>query len=169
MGIFIFIQGFIMAGYSIYRIVDSTYNTYEPDLLRLFGQSDVYHEALYPGGPMTSLEELKKQDAAIFVLECESEIVGCAALIFNRYRYAEIKRVYIDPEFRGKKLSTALLSHLIRDAVVCGMDALYLEFGHKQPEAAALYKKFGFTECLAFGPWVGNESPYSIFLKLGIG
>ncbi|GHH80136.1 N-acetyltransferase [Streptomyces sulfonofaciens] len=64
---------------------------------------------------------------------------------------AEIKRMYVVPEARGRGLSRLVLAALEADARAAGRVRMVLETGIKQPEAIGLYVSSGYEECVKFG------------------
>ncbi|MGH4024919.1 MAG: GNAT family N-acetyltransferase [Pseudonocardiaceae bacterium] len=64
---------------------------------------------------------------------------------------AELKRMYVVPELRGRGLSRVLLAELERRAVAVGLRRLVLETGVRQPEAIGLYVSSGYAEIPRFG------------------
>ena len=81
--------------------------------------------------------------------------------------YAEIKRMYVRPGFRGQGLGQAMLDHLARYAAAHGVTVLRLETGIHQREAIALYERAGFRRIPPFGPY--GEDPLSRFFEKRIG
>ena len=64
---------------------------------------------------------------------------------------AEIKRMYVVPEARGRGISRALLAALEAEAVALGYRRVRLETGIRQPEAVRLYKSAGYHRIAGFG------------------
>jgi GNAT superfamily N-acetyltransferase len=64
---------------------------------------------------------------------------------------AEIKRMYVTPQARGRGLARALLAELERTATAAGRLRMVLETGRRQPEAIALYTSSGYTKIAKFG------------------
>ncbi|WP_345700415.1 GNAT family N-acetyltransferase [Kitasatospora terrestris] len=64
---------------------------------------------------------------------------------------AELKRMFVVPQARGKGLARAVLRHLEERAVAAGRTRLVLETGNKQPEAIALYLSEGYADIRKFG------------------
>ncbi|MFD8963110.1 GNAT family N-acetyltransferase, partial [Streptomyces anulatus] len=60
---------------------------------------------------------------------------------------AEIKRMFVIPEGRGKGLARRMLAALEEDARAAGRLRMVLETGDQQPEAIALYESSGYTVC----------------------
>jgi GNAT superfamily N-acetyltransferase len=64
---------------------------------------------------------------------------------------AEIKRMYVAPEFRGRGFSRVVLAHLESLARELGATRVLLETGQKQPEAMRLYETSGYDVVPGFG------------------
>jgi GNAT superfamily N-acetyltransferase len=64
---------------------------------------------------------------------------------------AEIKRMYVVPDARGRGLARAMLAHLERTAGEQGAEVMILETGLAQPEAIALYESSGYAPIPGFG------------------
>jgi ribosomal protein S18 acetylase RimI-like enzyme len=72
---------------------------------------------------------------------------------------AEIKRMYIVPEARGKGLARQMLAKLENTAALAGRKRMVLETGTRQPEAIGLYTSSGYTEMAKFGSY--RDDPLS--------
>ena len=70
---------------------------------------------------------------------------------------AEIKRMYVVPELRGRGLARTVLAELERTAAAAGHDVLVLETGLRQPEAIALYASSGYAPIPDFGHYCGDD------------
>jgi GNAT superfamily N-acetyltransferase len=75
---------------------------------------------------------------------------------------AELKRMYVRPEARGRGLARAVLAELERRALAAGQRRMILETGTRQPEAIALYRSAGYLDIPGFGFYKG--SPLSVCL-----
>ncbi len=64
---------------------------------------------------------------------------------------AELKRMYVVPEARGRGLARRILAALEADARAAGRTRMVLETGIKQPEAITLYTSTGYEPCEKFG------------------
>ncbi|GHB41563.1 N-acetyltransferase [Streptomyces xanthochromogenes] len=64
---------------------------------------------------------------------------------------AELKRMYVVPEARGRGLARRILAALEADARAAGRTRMVLETGTKQPEAITLYTSTGYEPCEKFG------------------
>jgi GNAT superfamily N-acetyltransferase len=74
-------------------------------------------------------------------------------------RTAEIKRMYVAPESRGRGLARLMLAHLEDTARASGADVMILETGLAQPEAIVLYESAGYTPIPGFGYY--KDAPLS--------
>jgi GNAT superfamily N-acetyltransferase len=70
---------------------------------------------------------------------------------------AEIKRMFVVPEARGRGLARALLAELEATAAATGRTRMVLETGLKQPEAIALYESSGYLPMPKFGVYRYDE------------
>ncbi|MFI9273017.1 GNAT family N-acetyltransferase [Kitasatospora sp. NPDC052896] len=80
---------------------------------------------------------------------------------------AELKRMFVVPEARGRGLARAVLRDLESSAAAAGRRRVVLETGTEQPEAVALYASEGYRPITKFG--VYRESPQSICLGKELG
>ncbi|MPY62650.1 GNAT family N-acetyltransferase [Streptomyces spongiae] len=70
---------------------------------------------------------------------------------------AELKRMYVVEEVRGRGLARRILAALEDDARAAGRVRMVLETGAKQPEAVALYTSSGYEPCAKFGYYRFHE------------
>jgi putative acetyltransferase len=105
-------------------------------------------------------EELGPGRGAFLVAYAEGEAVGCGAVRLNGPGVAEIKRMYVRPEWRGRGVAGAVLSQLEQHARTLGVTRLVLETGERQPESLAVYRRAGFVEIPRFGEYL--DSPLSV-------
>lgn len=88
--------------------------------------------------------------------------VGCAGWRTPPYSLlrpgdAEVKRMYVAPEARGRGLARRMLATLERDAAAAGKTRMVLETGVAQPEAITLYLSAGYAPIPSFG--LHRDSP----------
>ncbi|MBD2817945.1 GNAT family N-acetyltransferase [Streptomyces parvulus] len=70
---------------------------------------------------------------------------------------AELKRMFVIEQMRGRGLARRILAALEEDARAAGRTRMVLETGTKQPEAVALYTSSGYTPCEKFGYYRFHE------------
>jgi GNAT superfamily N-acetyltransferase len=96
----------------------------------------------------------------------DGTVLGCGALRRLDDDAAELKRMYVVPEARGRGVSKALLAGLEDAARRRGWTTLRLETGPRQPEAVGLYERAGYRPIAAFGAYVGAaDAEESLFFE----
>jgi GNAT superfamily N-acetyltransferase len=135
----------------------------------LIGELDEYLHPLYPSESRHgfSVEKLMLEEVSFFVMRYNEELAGCGGLKVFPAEYAEIKRMYVRPQFRGKGFAKMLLEHLSAFAREQGITRLRLETGIYQLEAIGLYERFGFQRIGPFGEY--RMDPLSLYYEKSIG
>jgi len=82
---------------------------------------------------------------AIWVADADGAIVGCVALRPLPNGTGEVKRMYVERDWRGVGIGRALLVTLIEAARALGYRCLRLGTLIEMVEAQALYRSLGFT------------------------
>jgi putative acetyltransferase len=136
-----------------------------PEVYKLIEQLDHYLTHLYraESNHLLSLESLQQPNVTFITISIDNVIVACGALVKQDEDYAEIKRMFVLPEFRGLKIGRRLLDELESCARASGLKLIRLETGISQPEALGLYEKAGYQYCDPFGNYI--EDPLSIFME----
>ncbi len=100
------------------------------------------------------LESLEQQygkpDGAILLLEENGKAFGCAAVRKFEKDIGELKRMYIQPAFRGKKMGRPLLQRSIQLARELGYKKLRLDTLPTMQAAIKLYEETGFQPIAAY-------------------
>ncbi len=94
------------------------------------------------------------------------EAVGCGAFKEYEPKVAEIKRMYVPPEKRGRGIAGQVLADLETWAKELNFTECVLETGKKQPEAIRLYRKSGYETIPNYGQYAGVEN--SVCMKKAI-
>lgn len=104
-------------------------------------------------------------DGRLYLVYCDGKLAGCIGLRKIDNENCEMKRLYIRPEFRGKKLGNVLIEKIIEDAREIGYSYMLLDTLPFLQSAIHLYKKYGFHEIESY-----NNSPMdtSIYMKLNL-
>jgi putative acetyltransferase len=138
-----------------------------PDARRLVAALDAGLAELYPPeqrfGPNLKAQHLEGGRGTFLVARDNGRAVGCGAIRMNDGRSAEVKRMYVDPDQRGKGVGRAVLARLEAAAHELGARRLVLETGIYSPEALALYQRAGFTKIDCWGEYA--TSPTSVCLE----
>ena len=85
-------------------------------------------------------------------------VLGCGAFRSYDAKTVEIKRMYTEPEARGKGIATLILKDLEQWAVELNYTTAILETGHKQFEAIALYQQQGYTITPNYGHYANIDN-----------
>lgn len=137
------------------------------DAKRLIAALDAGLAELYPPeqrfGPNLKAEHLGDGRGTFLLARDGDRAVGCGAVRLIDARTAEVKRMYVEPDHRGKGVGRAVLASLDAAARQLGAQRLVLETGIYSTEALALYRGAGFTQIECWGEYAA--SPTSICLQ----
>jgi putative acetyltransferase len=97
------------------------------------------------------------------VVRAGDEAIGCGALLRDARGWGEIKRMYLQPDRRGRGIGGRVLAELETIARSAALPLLRLETGIHNTEALALYRRAGFAERAAFGDYAAD--PLSVFME----
>ncbi|GAB7047829.1 GNAT family N-acetyltransferase [Catenuloplanes indicus] len=86
--------------------------------------------------------------------------VACGAVVTLDPDTAEIKRMYVRPEFRGQGFSRAILAELEELAARAGYRVVRLETGGYLPVAMSLYRSAGYEPIGPYGDYLAG--PHSV-------
>jgi len=143
----------------------------QPEVVALLAALDRYLGGLYApeANHILSVEELLAPEISFFVAREGGEAVGTAACrrmagepATGGQPYGEIKRMYVDPSRRGRRLGAQLLDAVEARLRHDGYRWALLETGRDQVEAVKRYGSAGYTPCAAFGGYPDNG--LSLFL-----
>jgi ribosomal protein S18 acetylase RimI-like enzyme len=104
--------------------------------------------------------------SGIWLATEDAEVVGCIALrrLPGFERSGEVKRLYVRPAMRGRKIADGLLRALEEYAFEFGYRALYLDTKDDLVAAIRFYRQHGYEGCERY-----NENPQAtIFMKKGL-
>ncbi len=105
---------------------------------------------------MLDLEKFYPPDGRLLLADYENQVIGLACMRRIRDDIAEIKRMYVRPEFRGKGIGKALLKRLLAEAGNIGYPKVRLDSARFMKEAQSLYRSMGFQE---IDPYPESEIP----------
>lgn len=155
----------------------------QPEVERLLDGSTAYAQSLYPpeSNFLLDIATLERPEVAFYVARLgeAGPAVGIAALVVDAAAAAagdaagapdaagaaapargELKRMFVDPEARGRGVAGALLARIEADAAARGIREIVLETGDLHHAAQALYTRHGYREIPQFGQYVGE--PHSV-------
>lgn len=136
-----------------------------PEVITLLEDGDAYGASLYPAesNHFLPLDALRADNVHFVVARDEhNSALGTGAIALAQ-GWAELKRMWVVPEARGKGLSKAILGDLEARARGAGFALLRLETGIANHEALALYERCGFIRRGPFGDY--REDPLSVFME----
>ena len=110
-----------------------------------------------------SVERLLVEAVAFFLIREDGVPAGCGGVKLVGTEYAEVKRMYVRPQFRGLGLARLMLDHLTNYAQRHSVRVLRLETGIHQRDAIRLYEGMGFQQIPPFGEY--KEDPLSRFYE----
>ena len=125
--------------------------------------SDEYAFSLYPAEScyLLDVSELERPGVSVFVgRDTDGAALGIAALVEKGDGSAELKRMFVHEDARGRGLASALLTAVEEAAAASGVATMRLETGPLQHAAIALYERRGYARIPNFGDYVGD--PYSV-------
>ncbi|MBL8287361.1 MAG: GNAT family N-acetyltransferase [Rubrivivax sp.] len=148
----------------------------QPEVMALLRSLDDYLGALYPpeanhimdvaslGAPEVRFLVAREADAQAGPGDAGAgRAVGTAAVRLmpgeeatGGERYGEVKRMYVAPAQRGRRLGAALVAELEATLLDEGVGLALLETGRDQTEAVRLYERCGYRERGPFGGYPDN-------------
>ncbi|HEX2013295.1 MAG TPA: GNAT family N-acetyltransferase [Roseateles sp.] len=142
----------------------------QPEVRALIEALDAFQRALYPAASNHLLDPdaLLRPDIRFLVVRDASRrvVLGCGAIRL-REDCAELKRMMVRPEARGRGLGQALVGALEVEAVMAGRPLLRLETGVRQRPAIRLYERTGFRRCGPFADY--RPDPFSVYMEKLLG
>ncbi|HZF25048.1 MAG TPA: GNAT family N-acetyltransferase [Steroidobacteraceae bacterium] len=136
-----------------------------PEARELIAQLDTYLNSLYPPerNYLLDIESLCSAEVTFFLARCDGAAAGCGAVRRLDASTAEVKRMYVRPQFRGRGIGLAILQALEARVRQIGLRRLLLETGSGQPEALALYERQGYQRRAPYGEY--RDEPSSVFME----
>lgn len=115
-------------------------------------------------GELTRLaEEYGPPAGACFLADVEGGYRGCIALRRFGPATAEIKRLYVSPDARGRGIGRRLVERVVSEATELGYARAVLDTLPSMTEARALYRTMGFR---VIEPYRFNPVAGTVFLEL---
>jgi ribosomal protein S18 acetylase RimI-like enzyme len=93
----------------------------------------------------------------------DDEAVGCVALRPLSAGICEMKRLYVKPRCRGKKIGKMLANAIVAEALRCGYERMRLDTVPSMKEARRLYESMGFKQTPAYRH---NPVPGALYFEL---
>ena len=109
-------------------------------------------------GPHLKAEHVAPGIGTFVIARLDGKAVGCGALRRRDPTTVEVKRMYVDPEIRGRGVAREILDYLESVARTMEAERLVLETGIYQEEAIGLYRAAGFTTIECFDEYAGTPT-----------
>jgi GNAT superfamily N-acetyltransferase len=133
-----------------------------PDAQALIQQLDIYLSVQYPDYVPelygVTVEDLRQARSGFWFAYWHEDPVGCVAIRPYRPTIAELKRMYVMPQFRNRGIGSQLLRTAEAAAIAWGYEQICLETGDRQSESLRLYERFGYQPIPCFGKYTDPES-----------
>jgi putative acetyltransferase len=137
----------------------------QEEALALVRELDAHLEPLYPPESRHGLDiEALRATNVRFVLARDDQGVahGCGAVVFLP-DYAELKRMFVRPQSRGRGIADAIVRFLEGQAAERGYATVRLETGIRQAEALSFYRRLGYARRGPFGSY--RPDPLSVCME----
>jgi len=128
------------------------------DARALIEELEAHLEPLYPRESRHgyAVEKLIAENVVFFLVRDDDVAAGCGGIKLVGTEYGELKRMYVRPQFRGRRFGELLIDHFAKYARRHSIDTLRLETGIHQHAAIALYERVGFVRIPPFGPYTDD-------------
>ncbi|MBP3475989.1 MAG: GNAT family N-acetyltransferase [Lachnospiraceae bacterium] len=140
------------------------------DFIRLCGELDCYLNAAIGGEDKREkykkYNHLDTMDYVAIVYDGE-KAVGCGALRRYSNTEIEVKRVFLQEEYRGRNIGGILLGNLVEKARELGFQRMILETGLFLDASLRLYRRFGFERIPNYGGYQNMEESYCMAREIG--
>lgn len=133
-----------------------------PDARRLVAALDAHLGSRYRPeqmfGKNLKPEQVMPGLGTFLIARADGHAIGCGALRTLDEATVEVKRMYVEPELRGRGIAKTILDQLEGTARAMGASRLVLETGIHQAEAIGLYRQAGFIKIDCFGEYATSAT-----------
>ena len=120
----------------------------QEELRALDGEGDI--------GPTREAAMFEPPDGVFLVVREDGRAIACGGLARFDEKRAELKRMYVVPEVRGRGYGRRVLAELEAYARRLGYTGIVLETGELQAEAIGLYRSAGYERIPCYGAYAAR-------------
>jgi len=137
--------------------------------IELIAALDSFLTALYPAESNHLLPPAALAQASAVFLGAflGGQLVGCGGYVTRSGGYGELKRLFVCPQARGRRIGERLLAALEEQAKADGLSVLRLETGVYQPASLRVCERAGFVRRGPFGDY--PDHPLTVFMEKRLG
>jgi GNAT superfamily N-acetyltransferase len=143
----------------VFEVVDPLSDLAVEAVSRYVAELDSRFDGGFDPGDVTVGAEAYTPPDGLFVVvraEADGALAGCGAVQRLDDQTAEIKRMWVNPDFRGHGLGRRILTHLEDQAGQLGHGRVVLDTNGTLREAIALYQRTGYHAIERY-----NDNPYA--------
>ena len=89
-------------------------------------------------------------NGSFYLVEHEGTLAGMGGLRRVRAGVCELKRVYVRPTCRGKRIGESIVERALADAAAFGFGTMVLDSGPFMRSAHRIYEATGFVDCAPY-------------------
>ena len=104
----------------------------------------------------------------LLLASVDGRAAGCVALRSLGDGSSEMKRMFVDPAFRGRGVGGALAVQVIDEARSAGYQTMRLDTSVRQLEAIRLYERLGFTRIGPYYDLPAELVDWLVFMELSL-
>jgi putative acetyltransferase len=137
----------------------------QADIITLLEHGDAEAAALYPAesNHLLPIDALREPSVLFHVARDAAGTALATGAVVLKGDWAEIKRMWVEPQARGQGLSKTILARLEQQARAHGVRWLRLETGIDSHSALGLYARAGFVAREPFADY--RPDPLSVFME----
>ena len=131
-------------------------NGNDPAFQRFYAVTEAYYSRIVGGEEKRRAFVLCNASWEIpdaVIAYCEDQAVGCAGLKRYSETDAELKRLWVEPAFRGRHIAARLMDQIEEKARQTGFRRLILQTRPLMADAVALYEKRGYVLIPNYPPY----------------
>lgn len=132
-------------------------------------QSDEVARCLASQHYEDEVKDLRKKygppDGRLYLAFLDGRAAGCVAMRRLDKFCCEMKRLYVQPEYRGSRVGAALAERIIADASAAGYRHMRLDTFPFMESAIRMYRRYGFYEIERYND---NPAPTAVFMQLNL-